>query len=211
VLLSKAGYAAPSSDDLVNRFAAVSIASSAPASAPVTTQSSQPQQGAAQQMMQPMMYPQEMYMMPAPYMADGSPSSQAYYGGFDPSMMQGRIPMGYQQQGMHFNPAMYGGQPFYGRPMQGQFPHMMPPMMTPQQQPSPQRFSANVQPISRQFQAGPGETLIANKLFVGGLSYDLTEIELVQAFARYGAQKVCRFCCCCLILVPVLFSFFRLL
>ena len=55
--------------------------------------------------------------------------------------------------------------------------------------PMPRHFNPAI-PLTRQFPVGPGETLIANKLFVGGLSYDLTEQELVQAFARYGAQKV---------------------
>ena len=120
-------------------------------------------------------------MRPQPQYANGNgympQHQQAYNGGYPGPQYAPRPtmpPQQYQQQQ-------------YGAPMQQQ-----PPMPQPGQQqgpPMPRHFNPAI-PLTRQFPVGPGETLIANKLFVGGLSYDLTEQELVQAFARYGAQKV---------------------
>jgi len=176
-------YSAPSADELASRFAAVQI------SGPPQQQQQQSSQQQQSQQLQDGFAPQGYYVDP----------SQAYFGGYEQPRPAFPQMGGYMSQPNGFGPAGYGPSVPYGQQFQ---PRPAPPPMQqfPQgtslpaaqqaamqaQRPLP---SSNVLPISRQFTAGPGETLIANKLFVGGLSYDLSELELVQAFARYGAQK----------------------
>ena len=100
-----------------------------------------------------------------PQFMPADPYGQGYdqYAMYDPYMSQGYGPRGGYPQ------FMGGMRPMYGMGPRGAYPG---------------------QGMSQPQRAFQGETLIANKLFVGGLSYDLTEPELVHAFARFGAQKV---------------------
>jgi hypothetical protein len=125
----------------------------------------------------------------------------AFFGGFD-QQRNGGFGMGGYSQGYSAQFAQQGYGPRPIQMQQSQFqqgfnPYQQQFQGIPTQQQGAQQVqgqsrplpASQVLPISRQFTVGPGETLIANKLFVGGLSYDLSEQELVQAFARYGAQK----------------------